>query len=619
MPPNGAATLSGLCYTDGTACSDGPNACSDAHPCLMSGSCPDDAPYSCQLGSAMKSKEFTVTANISFNGLPAPDAATLKLGTQAFQTLCETVAASVSTAAVAVPPPTVTVALTPGTALGKLAWTMEVAVVAATASNAATIATGFTTWLNSSAAAAASAGATLADPLRGPGSSPLQLPSGVTATLVGAPLVTAPAVPPPPVTWGQLVAQAGDGSTGVITIADNLLALPGQQLVLGAGRALTLIGACGAGGVAPCVIDGGGATNGFYLSVNSQLTLSNLVLRNGSCAKGVCATDTSGGGGMVWAGGGSTLTLVNVTLANNSAAASGGAVYSLGTVVATNAVFSGNRAGALGGALMIAESASGVLSTRKAAFVGQPPRLVVSNASFLANAAGLHGGAVACDEGGVSVFTSVTAVGNAAAGAGGFVYSGALVNVTACTLIGNAASAGGGALFGNAAVQVQAGTVMQGNAAPQGDGGALYLNSTTASITLSGSTLVNNSAFAVGGAVYSRTAAASFTSVVFATNVAHGPFAGCGGLAVITENSGRVKGPALRSAAGCVQRGGRSRDARTRTQVRAADERELQRERRRERLHRAARRGPGRPGVPVRLQPPSPACRESARHWPSAP
>lgn len=74
------------------------------------------------------------------------------------------------------------------------------------------------------------------------------------------------------------------------------------MIVISPGKELTIRGACGAAGAAPCTLDAGGASPHFALSTSARLTLENIRLIGGSCAAPAC-TNSGSNGGSVWAGG----------------------------------------------------------------------------------------------------------------------------------------------------------------------------------------------------------------------------------------------------------------------------------------------------------------------------
>ena len=195
----------------------------------------------------------------------------------------------------------------------------------------------------------------------------------------------------------------------------------------------------------PTVLDA--QKQGRVVYGSTSIALSNMTLKNGD-------TDTSGGGVF-----GPRVTLINITLTQNTAGETGGALYASGLATLLNSAVVSNSAGSYGGAI----HAAGDVSVR--------------NTRFISNVAGLSGGAIE---------------------AAHFVTS------TSNLFDQNSAeAAGGGAIHFNDDTEVArmtiTGTTFTNNRANQGYGGAVDIDNSNA-VMITNSTFISNSA-QDGGAV----------------------------------------------------------------------------------------------------------------------
>jgi hypothetical protein len=223
------------------------------------------------------------------------------------------------------------------------------------------------------------------------------------------------------------------GVTGTITLAS---ALPGVT------RSLAIVGP----GAGTLTISGNGAYQIFNLSSSSTMFIMGLTLANGN------SNATSGGGGAIYSAG--TLTATDVTFSGNSGntnsgGGAGGAIDSLGLLTVTNCTFSNNSA--LGG---------GAIDTYGIT--------TVNNCTFSGNSGPLGGGAI--DNGGTTTVTNSTFTGNSASnaggGSGGAIESfGGTMTVTNSTFSGNSTSGWGGAIYNfNGATLMAYNNIFIGNA-----------------------------------------------------------------------------------------------------------------------------------------------------------
>ena len=239
----------------------------------------------------------------------------------------------------------------------------------------------------------------------------LPMTATISTQTLPAPLAGASVTPPPYVdsatAWagaGGLRELASSGEVDTIRIVSDLMT-DGSPIIIGPGRTLTMVGACGAGGQAnsgACTLDAAGVGNHFVVSMGSKLVLQSLRLVNGRCT--IDNGLGRGNGGAIAAAGGSNVTLLSCALVNNTAAGSGGAVYSLGVVKMDGTAASDNRAGDSAGAVyadVVLDATSTTFSNNSALIVGGAVQtgdsafITLSHVSFLRNRAlEAQGGAV---------------------------------------------------------------------------------------------------------------------------------------------------------------------------------------------------------------------------------
>jgi hypothetical protein len=246
-------------------------------------------------------------------------------------------------------------------------------------------------------------------------------------------------------------------------------------------------------------ISGDGLSRVFEVTPGAQVSLSNLVLTGGD---GVASPTSShphdGQGGAILVDSGGTLTINSSTLSGNSAAFAGGAIENCcGTVNVNDSALSGNFAPITGGAI----DASGTVNVNDSALSDNSARI---------------GGAIAT--GGTLFVNNSTLSGNFGVGfrnAGGAIFTFfGTVTVSNSILSDNSASSGG-AIANDVGTVTVSNSTFSGNSA--GDGGAIF-NAKNSTVTVTGSSLVNNTAFSDGGAIFNNAATVNVGTSTFSSN-----------------------------------------------------------------------------------------------------
>jgi hypothetical protein len=204
------------------------------------------------------------------------------------------------------------------------------------------------------------------------------------------------------------------------------------------------------------------------------------------------ASSNSGGGGVYNAG---SLTITSSIIADNFAAGDGGAIYNAGTLDLTSSIVSEGTAGGDGGGI----------------YNGDTLHLTLSR--VMANKASAGGGGGGIDNHGSLSVTSSMIDENRAFVGGGVRTSVGPVTVSASTIAGNVASRDGGAIYvGDGFVAVDTSTFSRNEAGTAG-GGIHVLDSGGLGVT--SSTLFENFAGIVGGAIFNAGPATVGTSIVY--------------------------------------------------------------------------------------------------------
>ncbi|MEP7292028.1 MAG: hypothetical protein ABI835_09600, partial [Chloroflexota bacterium] len=318
------------------------------------------------------------------------------------------------------------------------------------------------------------------------------IPAGCTGTPVTDGLALQTAVATANGTAAADIINLTMGCTYVLSSALNISA---------AGGALTIQTPAGTS----AIIDGGAATRLIQVNVGANVTISRVVLYNGS---------TSGNGGAIL-NDGTLLINNNSVLSGNKAtgaASLGGAIYSNGSLTMTDSTISSSSltggAGTRGGALYNSVGVTATLTN------------VAFNVNIANSVAGNGFGGAIYNLGTVNLDGSTFGTNQAAAG--GAIYNAGALTITTSLFNGNSvlSPGGGGAIF-NAntfSANVNRSTFSSNSAA---DGGALYNAGT---LTLTNTTLYSNSVSSEGGGLYNAGGSSTLTNSTLVTN-----FAGLGG------------------------------------------------------------------------------------------
>ncbi|XWV24567.1 hypothetical protein QJ856_gp1224 [Tupanvirus deep ocean] len=223
----------------------------------------------------------------------------------------------------------------------------------------------------------------------------------------------------------------------------------------------------------------------FNIDVDSTVTLTNLIITNGS--------DTNGGA--IYNNG--TLTINDSTISNNTATGIAGGIYNDNTMFISNTIITENTAS--GGA--------GVYN-------GSLDNLTIDNSTISNNIASDNGGGILNILGTVIINYS-TVDGNTSGSGGGITNAGSFT-VTNSTISNNTSNVSGGAVFNTSSFGLTNSTV-SGNTSRDAGGGITNIQGT---VTIRNSTISNNSAVTLGGGI--------ITQEIATTNV---------GNTIVAENS----------------------------------------------------------------------------------
>jgi len=253
------------------------------------------------------------------------------------------------------------------------------------------------------------------------------------------------------------------------------------------------------------VLDGQSMTRVFQISAGTAVTLTHLVLTNGTAINGSCgdvlgqveldsveihhcAAGPGQSGGGLYVESGAVATLNNANLHDNSAGVSGGGLYSVGKLTVNNSAFAHNAAGTgdgggiWGAGLTEVNSSTFFSNTADIGYGGgiyNQGSLIVAGGLLQDNAAGLWGGGIR-NWTASAVLIQVTLSDNQAVNGGGVASDGPGSNLgleDSVTLIGNQAQADGGGIYladGNPASSPSLDDSLYQNNSAQ-HGGGLYL------------------------------------------------------------------------------------------------------------------------------------------------
>ncbi|MFN7483805.1 MAG: DUF4347 domain-containing protein, partial [Betaproteobacteria bacterium] len=209
-------------------------------------------------------------------------------------------------------------------------------------------------------------------------------------------------------------AANGNAAGDIITLLPGTYSL-GSTLTV--SRELEIIGA----GAGQSVVDGGGGARLITVDGGS-LKLKALTLQGGAAG--------ADNGGALFVHAGLSVVLDDVALVGNTAA-SGGAVYSQGTLTATNVSFVGNKAGQLGGALFVEQgiaaltnaTLSGNAASTDAGAIYTNRPITLTHATVAYNDAGSGVGGIVLGGGGQATLSNTILAENAGANASGVLTS----------------------------------------------------------------------------------------------------------------------------------------------------------------------------------------------------
>jgi hypothetical protein len=235
-----------------------------------------------------------------------------------------------------------------------------------------------------------------------------------------------------------------------------------------------------------------GAGGGLNVTGSATISRSQIYVNRAS----------GGDGGGLYAESGSNVTIQNSLIASNvttsTVFASGGGLYSLGTVTVTGSTFSDNLARYGGGidiegkAMLSNAALSGNTGTVAGGGIFNAGNTTLSNSTLSGNSGSLAGGGI--DNNGTLTLTNATLSGNTAYSSGGGIANERIATVSNSTLSGNSAPDGGGIYNYHMTLTLRNST-LSGNQANQG--GGIYNNN--GNMSLSNATLSGNSATNGGG------------------------------------------------------------------------------------------------------------------------
>ncbi|MCC6188936.1 MAG: hypothetical protein IT318_07870 [Anaerolineales bacterium] len=245
-----------------------------------------------------------------------------------------------------------------------------------------------------------------------------------------------------------------------------------------------------------------------------------------SLLRGMFVSNTTNGDGRLCSD--SDLALDDTQFLRNIArSGNGGGAYAVRNATATrtyfahNTVITGGNSGGLDTAGSVTISASGFFNNRTLTGSGGPGAEVnanLANVQYISNSAQVHGGAILAY--GTARLTDTQVLSNATASHGGGlatnsavvassqlennrgsysggVYGAAAAQITETVFISNAATGHGGGLFASGLCAVDGGRFERNRATGPGQGGAIYCNAPT--LTISGTQILSNSAGSEGG------------------------------------------------------------------------------------------------------------------------
>jgi predicted outer membrane repeat protein len=261
------------------------------------------------------------------------------------------------------------------------------------------------------------------------------------------------------------------------------------------GMPLTIQGA----GAGSTTVDGGNAAPVFTVG-GANLTLSDLTITNGNGNNAVVNSQDAGGG--ITIAGLTAATVMRCTITGNTSTqvagnnGRGGGIFSAGTLTVMDSTITNNSADATGGGIFgdIGTTATIVrctVSGNNASLSGSgiytnQGTLSLTDSTVSGNTAQNFGGGIYCNKGTLSLTRTTVSGNSAATGFGGGIYNnkGPTVSLTNSTISGNSANQGlGGGIYNNGSTVTIANTSISGNSAAVNSGGGIYLGGTSLNLT----------------------------------------------------------------------------------------------------------------------------------------
>jgi len=286
------------------------------------------------------------------------------------------------------------------------------------------------------------------------------------------------AAPNDTLTFAKALTQSGPAT---ITLTGGELAVSANLTITGPGANLL-------------TIDGNNASRLFRIN-DGTVKISSLTLQNG----------TADNGGAILNRG--SLTLNHCLLRANTATTFGGAIYNQGTLLVTQSEFAANTA--FTGGAIDSEGPTTLkydnFHNNSASFGGAVATFTadatIPNSTFATNTASNRGGAIYNHESNMTLVTDTLSQ-NTVNNEGGGVYNDGVMTVKVSSITGNTATNAGGGFMNRNALTIQNST-LSGNTAT--DGGAIANGPSPAidpRLTLTTTTLRDNSASNRGGAIF---------------------------------------------------------------------------------------------------------------------
>ena len=290
-----------------------------------------------------------------------------------------------------------------------------------------------------------------------------------------------------PAQLGNAIACYNDRTSGAYTVtlaADITLHLvPVVEIENATSATLTISGA------GTYAIDGNNAQRGLYIE-NGNVTLDSLTIRN---------SNGDFGGGLAVING--TTLVKDSTFVNNHASSNGGAITCLQDCALTvmNSWLRDNSAELDGG---------GIYDDGNTTLIN----------SILSNNVAMRNGGGIFNRRDVTV-TGSTLDGNSAVAGGGIFSQSGTITMTQSTVSNNSSSTDGGGIYANFASIQMSNSTVSGNTTP-GNGGGIYgIPVFTSAVSISYSTIANNSA-ANGGGIHGPVAWGTIDNSIIADNTA---------------------------------------------------------------------------------------------------